>query len=191
MNDFLKITFGDDRDVIRYKNRVMVLETLYTPMKHYLVIKSVRIIISKLKKFIKKNRENATVILIQCNTRRFIHENRFKKKVNATNIIKKYLDRYTMTIIKRDLEYIYRTLATTLSAMVIRRRFLKMKRACILIQENFRLSRKTKIKNYLKMVSKVKKMEEEKKTNDILMKKLQVQMNNIRRSNKRRLKQSN
>ena len=184
MNEFLKVAFWDDDEVFRHKNRVMVLETLYTPLKHYVVIESVRMITKHFKFYIEKKKIYESTIIIQKNARMYIELKRFLRLNHAANIIIKNFEKKTFKNQLKVLESVYNYIATKIYAIVTRRRFLRMKRASIIIQKTFRHMKKIKLRNYANMLLKIREMEEEKKRNEITTKKVQSQITNMRRINK-------
>ena len=186
MNEFLKVTFGDDHEVLRYKNRVMVLETLYTPLKHYTVIQSMRTITKHLKTYMKEKKMHKSVVVIQNNARCYLKRKRYLQMRNAMNLTAKHFEEYSLRQNLKVLENAYFDIASRMYALAIRRRFLKAKHACVVIQKTFRCMKGIKLKKYTNMLAKLRKMEEEKKASDILTKKLQTQITNMRRINKRR-----
>ena len=186
MNEFLKVTIGDDYEVLRYKNRVMVLETLYTPLKHYVVIESMRLITKHWKFYSEKKKMYISTVIIQKNARMYVERKRFLRMKHAANIIIKNFEKNAFKNKLKVLERVYNHIATKIYAIVIRRRFLRIKRACIMIQKTFIHMQKIKLRNYGNMLLKIREMEEEKKRSEITTKKLQSQITNMRRINKRK-----
>ena len=186
MNEFLKVTIGDYDEVLRYKNRVMVLETLYTPLKHYSIIESMRMITKRFKLYIKKMKYEKAAILIQNRVRCYQKRKRYLQMHYAASLIVKQFQEYLFSQKLVIIENAYTNIALQVHAFIVRRRFLRMKRASIIIQKTFRHMKKIKLRNYANMLLKIREMEEEKKRNEITTKKLQSQITNMRRINKRK-----